>query len=151
MKIDRVDRQRRALTLRQSGASLDEIARTLGYRHRSSAYRLIERALAETLAEGVAALRGLELERLDRMQLGLWPKASSGDVKAVGAVLKIMQRRAKLLGLDAPTKIHHGGEIDVRRVAEDLAVELGLPFEEVLAEAEQIMREHQGRDDRRRR
>lgn len=139
------DRELEALQLRRSGASLDDIAQRLGYKARSSAMRAIERAMNRNLGEGADALRGLELERLDRMQLGLWPRAIAGDVKAVAAVLRIMTRRAKLLGLDAPTRVQHEGEIDVRRVAEDLALELGRPVDELIAEAEQIVREAQRR------
>ena len=47
-------------------------------------------------------VRRLELERLDQLQLGLWLKACKGDVSAVLGVLRIMQRRAKLLG-----RLHH--------------------------------------------
>ena len=46
----------------------------------------------------------LELLRLDDMLFGLWPDARRGDNTAVVTVLKIMERRSKLLGLDMPVK-----------------------------------------------
>ncbi|MFW6344772.1 MAG: hypothetical protein ACOC0M_00350, partial [Halomonas sp.] len=46
-----------------------------------------------------------ELDRLDRLLLGLWPKATAGSVAHVDRAIKVMERRAKLTGLDAPTKI----------------------------------------------
>ena len=46
----------------------------------------------------------LELERLDALTLAAWPRARAGDDRAIRVVLRIMQRRAKLLGLDAPLK-----------------------------------------------
>ena len=41
----------------------------------------------------------LELDRLDAMLAGLWAAATSGDCAAVDRVLKIGERRDKLLGL----------------------------------------------------
>ena len=46
----------------------------------------------------------LEGDRLDALMRALWPRAISGDVKAVRAVLSVMDRRAKLFGLNQP---HH--------------------------------------------
>ena len=60
----------------------------------------MERALNRTLQQPAQALRDLETERLDRLQLALWPKAMRGDVAAVKAILRLMERRARLLGLD---------------------------------------------------
>jgi len=42
----------------------------------------------------------LELERLDAMQAAIWDDAMNGHLGAIDRVLKIMERRAKLLGLD---------------------------------------------------
>lgn len=47
----------------------------------------------------------LDLRRLDRMQLSLWTKALDGDIQAQTTILRIMERRSRLLGMDAPTKI----------------------------------------------
>jgi hypothetical protein len=76
------------------------------------AYRDVQDALGELkpLQDGKAErVRELELERWDRLILGLWPKARAGDEKAVRAVVAVMERRAKLLGLDAPTTLEHRG------------------------------------------
>lgn len=42
-----------------------------------------------------------DLERLDLVLTGLMPAAEAGDTKAAGAVLRIIERRAKALGTDA--------------------------------------------------
>jgi hypothetical protein len=57
-------------------------------------------------------LKAEELSRLDGMLRGLWPDARKGSHGAVDRVLKIMERRAKLLGLDAPVKVGLGGDKD---------------------------------------
>ena len=87
-------------------------------------------------AEMIAAadeFRALEQVRLDALQFALWARAEQGDLVAVDCVLKIMERRARLLGLDATKRaesrtvvrpdVHPPpGAPDKRRVAQiDLA------------------------------
>ena len=101
------DLRQRALNLRRSGASFQSIADQLGI-GKSTAHKCVTTALAAvrrenySLAEEVMVL---EANRLDAMQLGIWPAVLQGDLPAIQTVLKIMERRAKLLGLDAPTKV----------------------------------------------
>jgi hypothetical protein len=49
-------------------------------------------------------VRELELTRLDAMLLPLWRRVQAGEEKAIDRALRIMERRARLLGLDAPTR-----------------------------------------------
>ena len=116
-----------ATRLRAAGLSYDEIAAELGYANRGNAFRAVERCLTAARAEPTANLVKLELERLD----GMWRNAKAvldrahitvsngrivrddnGDpvpddapvLQAIDRMLRIQERRAKLLGLDAPTK-----------------------------------------------
>ena len=61
------------------------------------------------LSEGVV---DLEVERLDVMLLAIWQDVRSGDTQAINTALRIMERRARLMGLDAPTKDQHDFTID---------------------------------------
>ena len=61
----------------------------------------------------VQQVRDIELERCDAMIVGLWRKVEAGDTKAVLAACRVMDRRAKLLGLDASTKIDLAGTLTV--------------------------------------
>lgn len=102
-----LQRQQQAVELRRSGRSYREIAHAVGISV-ASAHRLVGTAIAEartTVREDVVELRALELSRLDGLMVALWPKARRGELSAVDRVLKIMERRAKLLGLDAPVKL----------------------------------------------
>ena len=136
------ERQRRALELRRSGCTLQEIANELGYAGPSGARRAIETAIEKTLCHEARALRVLESERLDRLQHGLWPKAEQGDIKAVEAVLKIMSRRAKLLNLDAPdTRQLVIDEDALDGLARQEAIAQGLDPEAVVAETRRILHE----------
>jgi hypothetical protein len=42
----------------------------------------------------------LEEQRLDELQEGIWDKALAGDARAVEVALKVLERRARMLGLD---------------------------------------------------
>lgn len=105
-----------ALQLRKAGATYEEIGRALGMT-RTGAYRAVKRALDELnekIAEDAAEVLRLELERLDAMLLAVWPKAKQGHLGAIDRVLKIMERRSRLLGLDAPHKVDQKAEIVFR-------------------------------------
>ena len=104
-RIAAAERARQALELRKGGASFPEIARRLDFKGPGAAYKAIARTLNRTLQEPAEHVRKLELERLDRLFLAIWPRAKRGDLQAIEKALSISQRRAKLLGLDAPDKI----------------------------------------------
>jgi len=104
-RLAAAEKQVNALELRKAGAGYRQIADKLGYAGPSGAYSAVEAALAKTLQEPADALRKLELERLDTLWLALYPVMHSGDQGAIAHGIKIMERRAKLLGLDAPTKV----------------------------------------------
>jgi len=112
-RIDVDKRRAQMLDLRIEGYSLRAIGEKLGMHH-SSVAEAIESELAELTREPAERLRTVELERMDAMLVGLWPKAKTGDVASVQAALGVMARRAKLLGLDAPVKTEnkHGGSDD---------------------------------------
>jgi transposase-like protein len=93
------EKRARAVELLREGKSYDEIAREVGFSHRGSAHRAVSKALAEREIEAVDALRQVELERLDRLQTSIWPRAMNGDVSAINAVLRVIDRRIRLLEL----------------------------------------------------
>lgn len=112
--FDILDRRRRALELRKEGLTFEAIAEIVADEFklpnysRPRAYDDVSFSLAELAREyrGEAeSLRQLELERLDTLQNALWPAATNGDDRAIGAIMKLMERRSKLLGLDAPVQL----------------------------------------------
>ncbi|HEY2510143.1 MAG TPA: hypothetical protein VGI39_04785 [Polyangiaceae bacterium] len=69
----------------------------------STAYQLVQEAIADIPREAAKEVRLLEIARLDRLLGAVWNRAMSGVSPAsVRNALRIMQRRAALLGLDAP-------------------------------------------------
>jgi hypothetical protein len=95
---------RQALELRKGGASYLEIGEALGS-EKTRAYNIAMLAVDDykgAIREDAAIVRQLELERLDSMQMGLWPQRKNPRV--VDTLLRIAERRARLLGLDAPVR-----------------------------------------------
>jgi hypothetical protein len=102
------ERRHKAVEMRLSGLDWQTIADKLGYASRGAANKDVARAvdlLTREVVTAAAELRDLELLRLDRLQAAMWSDAMAGDDKAVRAILRIMDRRARLLGLDAAKTI----------------------------------------------
>jgi hypothetical protein len=95
-----------AVRLRLAGLTYAEVAAKLGVSEQR-AWQLVRaevQRLNRERKEAAAELQRLELERLDRLHAAFWDRALEGDLDAAGVVLKVMARRARLLGLDAPPK-----------------------------------------------
>ncbi len=107
-----LEHQRQALELRRMGLGYEAIGAQLGI-GKSQAHRLVQRGLAEARAlinTSADELRSEQISRLDAMLTGLWPRARKGEVVAVDRVLKLMERRDKLLGIEAPVRIEATGK-----------------------------------------
>mgnify|MGYP000930301741 CR=1 FL=1 len=100
------DHESRAVAMRKRGLTYDAIGRALGVT-RQSAHAMVKRAMeraATELKDEAREAIALDLERLDAMLAVSYRAARGGDLAAMDRVLKILERRAKLLGLDAPTR-----------------------------------------------
>ena len=101
-RIQRAQNAREALELRLQGLTFDQIGARMGF-SRQRAHAIVAEELARVNAErseSAVLLRNIEAERLDRLLAAVWPMASVGILTAVDRVLRIMERRARLLGLD---------------------------------------------------
>jgi hypothetical protein len=104
--LDRVNRDLAILNMRLHGLTFHEIARKLpeaGFRRVSVSriFAIVTKALQSCRDQPARELRQLELLRLDQLQAAHYKAAMGGDAAAAARVLSIMDRRAKLLGLDA--------------------------------------------------
>ena len=109
-------RGQQAIRLRMSGATIAQISGQLGYASEAGAYKAIMRELEQTAqdqGESTEAVRQLELKRLDQMLFPIWNQVISGDQGAISTALRIQERRASLLGLDAPKQIEARIRVDV--------------------------------------
>ena len=56
----------------------------------------------EQTKEETDDLRQLEVERLDALNLAFWQEAMAGDVQAARLILRVVEQRSRLLGLESP-------------------------------------------------
>lgn len=93
-----------AAQMRASKATYEQIARTLKYKNRGIAYRVVQRELNRVVVENIDELRREELVALDILQRECMAifldKNAKGRLFAVDRILSVMERRARLMGLD---------------------------------------------------
>lgn len=107
-KLQAADKQKQAMQLRLRGKQYDEIAEIVGYATGASAYNAVMAALKATLREPAEELRQMEVKRIDVMLDKLWQSIEAWDTAepsatkqaVVDRILRLMERRAKYLGLD---------------------------------------------------
>ena len=96
-----------ALKLRSAGNTYQRIADQMGC-SKQTAYARVQRALNAIPAEAAEEYRKLEGERLDALLEVTLAKAldpsGKGFLFAVDRAIALMDRRAKLFGLDAPIR-----------------------------------------------
>lgn len=126
--IDTANRDAECARLRSRSHTLAHIADAVGFKSQSSVKFAIERALVAAITEPAEELRRLELMKLDQLAVAAWavlearhylvsqgrliriedgasPLEDDGPVlNAIDRLLKISERRSKLLGLDAPIR-----------------------------------------------
>ena len=111
---------RQCLELRLAGANLEAIGRQVGL-HKSNVSRRIKDALADIPAAEADALRAIENERLDGMQVAIWTRVRKGDLGAIDRAIRISERRSRLNGLDAPQRVDLGARaVDIESVAREI-------------------------------
>lgn len=79
-----------------------------------------------------------DLKRFAEIERMLWPSVLKGDLPALDRWVKIRQERAKLLGIDAPTKV------DLTAFLRQAAEDRGLDPDEAVREAEYLTRSFNG-------
>jgi AcrR family transcriptional regulator len=103
----RLLKQTQALRLRAHGHSFRDIAKALGC-SRGTAHALVKDAFAaerKGISEAKADLVETEILRCDTYLQAIAKQVQAGSVRAIDTALRVAERRAKLLGLDAPTLV----------------------------------------------
>lgn len=148
-------RRRRVLELRRGGQNFYEIADIIreefgdecpeSYDSRS-AYLDLQRLLDEMrseLSESLPDVIALEASRLDEMLKALWPNVLKGRERSIEIALRVMERRAQMLGLDSGITIDwrielvglmNSGAITTDEVRAQLGSELYASFMQYLEE-----------------
>ena len=99
------EKERQVVQYRQGGATFDAIAKKLGYADESGARAAFKRAMERMRDDALnAEMRELHRQRLEVALTAIWPDVVKGDLEAIKVMLKILERDAKLYGIDAPVK-----------------------------------------------
>jgi hypothetical protein len=123
------EKDARALDLRRRGMTYPQIATELGHKSVSTSYEAVQRAMADVARDAAEEVRALEADRLDELTRVLhrvlltkhYSVSASGKVarhpvtgtpieddgpviQAVNGLIRVSERRARLLGLDAPQR-----------------------------------------------
>lgn len=117
--VKRAERRAKAIELRKQGKKWDEIGAALGIT-RQSAQEMVGRVLDNINAytvDQVNELREDQLEKVRTLTAVLWEPALQRDVQSLDRVVKLLEREAKLAGLDAPER-HEVKAIPFEGVAE---------------------------------
>jgi len=106
---DTVAQDWRAWELRCQHLTYREIGAELGI-DPSTAYDAVQRAVQMIPTEGAVEAKQAMLEEMDRMSRHLWgvvERQQSDDghgLQAIAQLLRVQERKARLIGLDAPTQ-----------------------------------------------
>ena len=120
-----LEREAQVLRFRRAGLTFDMIAQRLGYSHASGAHKAYINACKRIVYSDVEEVRREEQDRLDIALSAIWPNVLRGDTPSIVAMVRIMERRAKLLGLDMPVRVQQevtvwNGDGDLDREIQDL-------------------------------
>lgn len=106
--IERTERITKMLELRKAGHDLTYIANQFGCSAANISMH-ITRALQSAIKEAASEVIALELARLDTLFIKAYERATDEkrpfSRESIDACVRLMERRAKLLGLDKPTKV----------------------------------------------
>ena len=124
----RTETARKAYELRKAGKSWFQIAEELKISERQASDMSAEiiKQAAQLVDEGAKqSLLTMEVDRLNDLQQAVWNDAMGGDRQAVETALKIIQSRAKVLGLDSiPTNTVTNNTIVVAGTSEEYVAAL---------------------------
>jgi len=92
----------RAWEARMMGESIIQVSTHLGLSIESTKalIREVHTAVAEDLKENLDLNRSLDLARIDALIAAHFPRAQAGKIKSAQLVLRCLERRTKLIGLE---------------------------------------------------
>lgn len=142
------ERRQRVLALRVAGFTLQQIADQIEKEYGEKLPRvyntqIVHNDLTVVLqrrdiesSKFILETKQIELERLDALWLVAYNMALGGDIKAMAMCIKIMERKAKFIGADAPEKLNvrdwrteileliRSGKFSIEQVRDELGTEI---------------------------
>lgn len=130
------ERRARAWDLYKAGWSHSQIAPEIGVsRVMIGKYiRKVLDTLADSSLKTAERYRTVQLVRIQAAMKAIWVKVGQGRIDAIHTMLRLMEREAKLLGLDAPAKV------DIEHRIREMAHEEGLDPDAAVREAQRHLK-----------
>ena len=94
------ERDAKAMRLRKAGHEYATIVRECGFNSIQAAHLAIRRRLDELPKQAAEELRTVMQERLEEMFLSIYEEVKDGNHGAIDRALRILERQARLDGLD---------------------------------------------------
>lgn len=105
------EKQEQALELRTAGASYREIAKSLGWSSPASAQEAVKKAIAKTHIETSTEALLMDLANLDDwMKRCTHRLRTTGDLSQIDRMLRILEKKHQLLGIDSTTLAERMGK-----------------------------------------
>jgi hypothetical protein len=112
-RLPKAQKQKLLLEGRTRGLSWREAAKQAGYKSVGSAYLAAQEAIADIPREAADEARSIEMQRLDQVIRSNWNMMLTGDRDASFVILKAIESRRRMLGLDL-SEPNEGVQIDVQ-------------------------------------
>lgn len=98
------ERQNQAMELRMSGATYRSIASSLGYANPASAKKAVDTAISKIEIDAAKEVVAIDLARLDEYTMRCTHALrTNGDLQQIDRLMRIMEMRYKLLGVNDET------------------------------------------------
>jgi hypothetical protein len=101
---DELDQDAEILRQRLAGLSVRRLARTFNISE-NRVLKSLDRSLPKLSPEVKVRLYREDLSRLDELLAAFYPLAKTGSSSAAQTCIKLIERRACMVGFDAPTKV----------------------------------------------
>lgn len=125
-ELEVVEQRHRVLRLVRRGGTAESVAEMLTKQGHEITPQIVRRIVKRHLekmhvedALTVEELRAQENARLDEVMRILYERVLSGDMRAIDRFIRLSARRAKLNGLDAPTRVDLGAGEGLRALGLD--------------------------------
>lgn len=140
-------RQRKVAANLLAGLSYRQMAEALGVGVATVArdVRLIIDHWRKEQVQDVDSWMQVQLRRLDTILNAIWNKVLEGDLKAAETALKVIERQAKLLGLET----QHVAIVDWRKEAESAGIDADAAYKQAVAAIVAHLAEGPRSDDKR--
>lgn len=141
-KLEIAERRAKVADMVRRGLRQREIAEQLGVDEGtiSRDMKAIRTSMEDRAKRSIEVDRAMQRERLEAAVNAIWDDVQRGDAAAVRNLVRLVDRIARLEGLDMPTRVETT-TVNLRQKLREMAEREGLDPDSAIAEAERYLRE----------